>query len=41
MDIVPVPERLQFDSERLRQYLEAKLAGFSCQPGQLQVKKFK
>lgn len=41
MDVVPVPQRLQFDSERLRCHLEKKLVGFSCEPGQLQVQKFK
>ena len=41
MDVVPVPQRLKFDGERLRAYLEKKLPGFACKPHQLEVRKFK
>ncbi len=40
-DLVRVPDRLQFDAERLRAYLQGRLQGFACQRGGLIVRQFK
>ena len=41
MELIAVPERHRFDAERLREYLQAELGGFSCARGGLQVQQFK
>lgn len=40
-DIVPVPERLKFNSEQLRVHLSKNLSGFACKQGRLEVRKYK
>ena len=40
LNLKEVPERLRFDEEGLRRYLERRLPGFHCQPGQLAVRQF-
>lgn len=39
--LISVPDRLRFDAEDLRRYLQDKLPGFVCQRGGLAVRQFR